>query len=117
MLTIALSAACIQVTKSVDGVLVDFSPSSPLVIEHACAPFPASLRAELLALNRTGPDELHLLEAVDDRRPLSDLVNTPPLTPGENARILYAFFALGLVVVRRPTGQIKVQVKVGTPTE
>ncbi|HWI82383.1 anhydro-N-acetylmuramic acid kinase [Ramlibacter sp.] len=43
----------------VDGVLVDFSPSSPLVIEHACAPFPAPLRAELLALNRSGPDELH----------------------------------------------------------
>ena len=64
-----------------------------------------------------GADELHLLEAIDGRRPLSDLVNTPPLTPGENARILYAFFALGLVVVRRPTGQIKVQVKVGTPTE
>jgi anhydro-N-acetylmuramic acid kinase len=43
----------------VDGVLVDFSPTTPLVIEHACAPFPAALRAELLALNRSGPDELH----------------------------------------------------------
>jgi len=64
-----------------------------------------------------GADELRLLEAVDGRRPLSDLVATPPLTPGENARILYAFFALGLILVRRPTGQIKVQVKVGTPTE
>ena len=43
----------------VDGVLVDFSPTTPLVIEHAGAPFPAALRAELLALNRSGPDELH----------------------------------------------------------
>lgn len=43
----------------VDGVLVDFSPATPLVIEHACAPFPTNLRAELLALNRSGPDELH----------------------------------------------------------
>lgn len=43
----------------VDGVLVDFSPTRPLVIEHACAPFPAAFRTELLALNRSGPDELH----------------------------------------------------------
>ena len=43
----------------VDGVLVDFSPATPLVIAHAGAPFPADLRAELLALNRSGADELH----------------------------------------------------------
>jgi anhydro-N-acetylmuramic acid kinase len=43
----------------VDGVLVDFAPDTPLVIEHACAPFPPALKAELLALNRSGPDELH----------------------------------------------------------
>ncbi|HXE49973.1 MAG TPA: anhydro-N-acetylmuramic acid kinase [Ramlibacter sp.] len=43
----------------VDGVLADFSPTSPLVIEHASAPFPAELRAELLRLNTSGPDELH----------------------------------------------------------
>ena len=43
----------------VDGVLVDFSPTTPLVIEHASAPFPPALRAELMALNRSGPDELH----------------------------------------------------------
>ena len=43
----------------VDGVVVDFSPNTPLVIEHACAPFPPALRAELLALNQSGPDELH----------------------------------------------------------
>jgi len=43
----------------VDGVLVDFSPDSPLVIEHASAHFPATLRAELLALNTPGDNELH----------------------------------------------------------
>ena len=43
----------------VDGVLVDFSPAVPLVIEHASMPFPAALRAELLALNTSGADELH----------------------------------------------------------
>lgn len=64
-----------------------------------------------------GPDEQRLLDAIDGRRVLSDLVNTPPLTPGENARILYALFALGVLTVKRPTGQIKVQVKVGTPSE
>jgi hypothetical protein len=64
-----------------------------------------------------GADEQRLLDAVDGRRLLSELVNTPPLTPGENARILYALFALSLLVVRRPTGQIKVQVKLGKPEE
>jgi anhydro-N-acetylmuramic acid kinase len=43
----------------VDGVLVDFAPSTPRVIEYACAPFPDELRAELLALNTPGSNELH----------------------------------------------------------
>ena len=43
----------------VDGVLVDFSPRTPLVVAHTGAPFPPKLRAELLALNQSGPDELH----------------------------------------------------------
>jgi anhydro-N-acetylmuramic acid kinase len=43
----------------VDGVLVDFSAATPLVIGHASAAFPPELKAELLALNRSGPDELH----------------------------------------------------------
>ena len=43
----------------VDAVLADFSPTTPLVIEHASAPFPDALKAELLALNTSGGDELH----------------------------------------------------------
>jgi anhydro-N-acetylmuramic acid kinase len=43
----------------VDGVLADFSPTVPLVVAHASAPFPAELRAELLALNTPGHGELH----------------------------------------------------------
>src|SRR5688500_3921975 len=43
----------------VDGVLADFSSPTLRVIEHASAPFPAALRAELLALNTSGADELH----------------------------------------------------------
>ncbi|HEY0202453.1 MAG TPA: anhydro-N-acetylmuramic acid kinase, partial [Burkholderiaceae bacterium] len=34
----------------VDGVVADFSTAAPCVLAHASAPFPAALRAELLAL-------------------------------------------------------------------
>jgi len=56
------------------------------------------------------PEEQHLLDEVDGRKVLYELVNTPPLPPGDNARILYAFFALGLIAAREPR-QIKVQLK------
>ncbi|MCJ0761797.1 anhydro-N-acetylmuramic acid kinase [Variovorax terrae] len=43
----------------VDGVLADFSTSKPTVVRHASAPFAINLRAELLALNSPGDNELH----------------------------------------------------------
>ena len=43
-----------------DGVLVDFSGDKPRVIAAASAPFTESFRAELLALNSPGHNELHL---------------------------------------------------------
>ena len=43
----------------VDGVLADFSAPPCRVAGHVSAPFAPELRAELLALNSTGPDELH----------------------------------------------------------
>jgi len=45
----------------VDGVLLDSPPNGgpPQVRAHAARPFPAALRAEFLALNTAGPDELH----------------------------------------------------------
>lgn len=43
----------------VDGVLADFSSGRPRVLQHASAAFPDPLRAELMALNASGPDELH----------------------------------------------------------
>lgn len=43
----------------VDGVIYDFSGSSPTVTAYASAPFPAALRAELLSLNTAGDNELH----------------------------------------------------------
>lgn len=67
----------------------------------------ATGHTEGLVLN---DDEQHLLDAVDGRKVLYELVNTPPLSASDNARILYAFFALGLIVPREPR-QIKVQLK------
>jgi anhydro-N-acetylmuramic acid kinase len=43
----------------VDGVLADFSQAKPQVLAHASAPFAADLKAELLALNAPGANELH----------------------------------------------------------
>lgn len=43
----------------VDGVVYDFSEQTPQVTSFASAPFPAELRAELLALNSVGNNELH----------------------------------------------------------
>jgi anhydro-N-acetylmuramic acid kinase len=43
----------------VDGVLADFSGPKPSVLAHSSSPFSPSLRAELLALNGSGNDELH----------------------------------------------------------
>jgi len=56
------------------------------------------------------PDEQRLLDAVDGRRTLFELTQTPPLTAGENARILYALFVVGLIAVKE-TKQIKVHLK------
>lgn len=43
----------------VDGVLADFSGGRIAVQGYAAAPFPAGLRAELMALNTPGDNELH----------------------------------------------------------
>lgn len=43
----------------VDGVIAAFPSHGVKVLQHASAPFPDALRAELMALNASGPDELH----------------------------------------------------------
>jgi hypothetical protein len=53
-------------------------------------------------------DEQHLLDAVDGKKSLYELVNVGSLPPADNARILYALFALQLIAVRQP---LKVQLK------
>jgi len=46
-------------TDGVDAVLASFDGGAPEVRAHVHLPFADALRAELLALNRAGPDELH----------------------------------------------------------
>lgn len=55
-------------------------------------------------------DEKGLFIAADGRRTLEDLVALPPLSPGENGRIIYGLFAVGLV--RPKVSQVKVKLKV-----
>ncbi len=88
----------------VDGVLVDFSPTTPLVIEHACAPFPAPLRAELLALNRSGSDELHraALAGNELMRQYATIVHQLLATSRAQAADVRAIGAHGQTVRHRP---------------
>jgi len=72
---------------------------------------PTGLAIEDLVLSA---DEQALLEAVDGRV-LYEIVNTPPLTPADNARMLYGFLALQLIAPKTPR-QIKVQIPSGGPT-
>ena len=67
----------------------------------------SGLRVEGLTLR---PEEQALFDLVDGRRVLYDLVNTPPLSAADNARILYALMTLGLIEPRDPR-QIKVQLR------
>jgi len=61
--------------------------------------------------------EAALYEAVDGRRSLGDLVAVPPLSSGDNARVLYAFLLLGMIAPRHPRPiTIKVNVE-GKPTD
>jgi hypothetical protein len=55
-------------------------------------------------------DEQRLLAAVDAKRTLYDLVNTPPLSPAMNARILYAYWALQMIAMKAAR-KVKVHVR------
>lgn len=65
-----------------------------------------------LQLEDYEPDlaEKRLLDQIDGKRALSELVNTSPLDAADNARLLYGLLTLGLIAVREPT-QIKVRLK------
>lgn len=55
-------------------------------------------------------DEQRLLDAVDGRRTLYEIINEPPLGAAMNARILYAFLALQLISTRSAE-PVKVRVR------
>ncbi|HWS71299.1 MAG TPA: hypothetical protein VN605_04265, partial [Thermoanaerobaculia bacterium] len=63
---------------------------------------------DLFSDNPEFADAARLLEVVDGRRTLFDLVQTPPLHGAANARVLYALFALQLIAIKQP---VKVQLK------
>lgn len=57
------------------------------------------------------PDEQRLLDHVNGRRSLYDLVLVPPHTASDNARILYALSALQMIAIKQP---FKVQIKMAS---
>lgn len=88
----------------VDGVLADFSSDRLKVLAHASAPFDAALKAELLALNASGPDEIHRgqLAANALMRIYADVVRQLLDRCGVTASQVRAIGAHGQTVRHRP---------------
>ncbi len=88
----------------VDGVLVDFSSPAPNVIDAASAPFPADLKAELLALNTCGSDELHRAALAGNAlmRIYAGVVHELLAKTGTPASVVQAIGAHGQTVRHRP---------------
>lgn len=88
----------------VDGVLVDFSGARPAVLAHASLPLPPALGAELLALNASGPNELHraALAANDLVRVYAEVVHGLLAQTATKAAQVRAIGAHGQTVRHRP---------------
>jgi anhydro-N-acetylmuramic acid kinase len=88
----------------VDGVLADFSAGPPRVLTHASVDMPAELRAHLLALNTSGPDELHraALAANALTRLYATTVHRLLAQSGLPAQAIKAIGAHGQTVRHRP---------------
>ncbi len=88
----------------VDGVLADFSAGPPRVLAHASIDMPLALRAELLALNASGPDELHraALAANALMRLYAQAVHSLLAQSGVAAQAVKALGAHGQTVRHRP---------------
>jgi anhydro-N-acetylmuramic acid kinase len=88
----------------VDGVLADFAAGRLQVLQHASAPLPDSLRAELMALNDSGPDELHraALAANALMRVYAQVVQALLAAGGMHAKQVRAIGAHGQTVRHRP---------------
>ena len=88
----------------IDGVLADFSGPRMVVIHHASAPFASTLRAELLALNTSGTDELHRAALAGNAlsRAYAEVVHALLLQSGHSASAIRAIGAHGQTVRHRP---------------
>ncbi|WP_394791361.1 anhydro-N-acetylmuramic acid kinase [Rhodoferax sp.] len=88
----------------VDGVLVDFSGGRLQVLQYATRPFPADTRAELLALNTPGSNELHraALAANALVGVYADVVQLLLQQGGTSAAQIQAIGAHGQTVRHRP---------------
>lgn len=88
----------------VDGVVADFSSGGVKVLAHAGAPFAAPLRAELMALNASGPDELHRAWLAGNAlmRVYGDVVRQLLAASGKAAADISAVGAHGQTVRHRP---------------
>lgn len=88
----------------VDGVLVDFSGDALRVLAHESAPFEPALRAELLALNASGANELHraALAANSLMRVYAEVVARLLAATGTRASQVAAIGAHGQTVRHRP---------------
>jgi anhydro-N-acetylmuramic acid kinase len=88
----------------VDGVLVDFAGGTPEVRAHASAPFAPGLKEELLALNRSGADELHRAQLAANAlmRVYAQVVHHVLVQAGVPASDVRAIGAHGQTVRHRP---------------
>ncbi len=88
----------------IDGVLADFSGGRMVVSHHASAPFTPELRAELLALNTPGSDELHRAALAGNglARAYAGVVHTLLERSGLAPQAIRAIGAHGQTVRHRP---------------
>ncbi|MBY0409087.1 MAG: anhydro-N-acetylmuramic acid kinase [Burkholderiaceae bacterium] len=88
----------------IDGVLADFSGSRMVVSHHAAMAFPPELRAELLALNTPGDNELHRAALAGNAlsRTYATVVQELLRRSGHAASTIRALGAHGQTVRHRP---------------
>ena len=90
----------------VDGVLVDFAAQPPRVLASHGLPLPPGLRDELLALNASGPDELHraAVAAHQLTQVYAEVVQALLAASGTPASTVQAIGAHGQTVRHHPPG-------------
>ncbi len=88
----------------VDAVLADFSTQRPTVVTHCSAPMPTDLKAEFLALNSPGNNELHRAALAANRLAhlYAEQVHTVIALAGVQPRAVQAIGAHGQTVRHRP---------------